>query len=152
MIEIYTDGACCGNPGRGGWAWVRVENGVVVASTSGREESETTNNRMEVYAALSALWAISGPAQLVRIYSDSRYLVDGASRWVSAWKRRGWMTKGRQPVKNRDLWEALDAEISRHKIQWHWVKGHNGNRFNEMCDQAANAEAGITERYRHVVR
>lgn len=135
-VEIYTDGACRGNPGPGGW-------GVVLLSGS-REKTlkgavaETTNNRMELTAAVQALNALTRPCG-VAVYTDSEYVRRGISEWLPVWKTRGWKTADKKPVKNVDLWQALDAAASRHTVEWHWVRGHDGNPGNEKADQLANA-------------
>lgn len=135
-VEIYTDGACRGNPGPGGWA--------AVLSASGREkeisgaESHTTNNRMELQAVIAALQALKFPVD-VRLYTDSQYVRNGILTWLAQWKARGWRTADKKPVKNQDLWELLDAEAARHHVEWHWVRGHSGVPGNERCDALANA-------------
>ncbi|MBI5451286.1 MAG: ribonuclease HI [Gammaproteobacteria bacterium] len=135
-IDIYTDGACRGNPGPGGW-------GVVLRSGRGHEkhlygaEAETTNNRMELLAAIRALEALKRRCQ-VRITTDSVYVQKGITEWIVSWKQRGWKTSSRQPVKNVDLWQQLDEVSARHKIEWCWVKGHNGHPENELADRLAN--------------
>lgn len=139
-IEIYTDGACRGNPGPGGW-------GVVLQSGERRKtlhggEKDTTNNRMELTAAIEALKALNGSREVV-IYTDSKYVMDGIERWLPAWKQRGWKTAAKKPVKNQDLWEELDRLRNGHAIRWQWVKGHAGNPGNEMADELANR--GIDE-------
>ena len=140
QVEIFTDGACRGNPGPGGWgALLRYGN-------AERElyggEAETTNNRMELRAAIEALRALKEPCEVV-LTTDSVYVRNGITQWLADWKRRGWKTAGKKPVKNIDLWQALDEESSRHRVQWHWVKGHSGHRENEIADQLANR--GIDE-------
>jgi ribonuclease HI len=135
-VEIFTDGACSGNPGPGGWgAIIRlVSNGHTKEFSGG--EPETTNNRMELTAALKALQALKEPLQ-VDLYSDSDYVNKGISQWIHGWKRNGWKTADKKPVKNADLWQALDAERQRHKVSWHWVKGHAGHPENERADELA---------------
>ena len=134
-VDIYTDGACRGNPGPGGWG--------AVLSTAGHEkeisgaELETTNNRMELMAAIRALAALKRGCR-VRVYTDSQYVRTGVTEWLEQWKKRDWRTASRKPVKNIDLWQALDAELSRHTIEWHWVKGHAGVPGNEHADRLAN--------------
>ncbi len=135
-VEIYTDGACRGNPGPGGWAATLVWQGHR-RELSGAER-ETTNNRMELTAVIRALEALRRPMS-VRLYTDSQYVRQGITTWLPNWKKRGWRTADRQPVKNRDLWEALDAAAARHRIEWHWVKGHAGVPGNERVDALANA-------------
>ncbi len=135
IVEIYTDGACRGNPGRGGW-------GVLLIAGRHRKtlhggELDTTNNRMELTAAIRALDALKGRRQ-VRLYTDSKYVMDGITEWLPNWKRRGWTTAAKKPVKNKDLWQALDEAAQQHEIDWVWVKGHDGNPGNEMADALAN--------------
>jgi len=137
-VVIYTDGACKGNPGPGGWgAWLR---------SGGHErelfggEAETTNNRMELTAVIEALRALKRPCE-VALYTDSQYVRRGISEWIQSWKRNGWLTSAKKPVANADLWRALDEEAARHEIQWHWVKGHSGDVGNERADTLANAGA-----------
>ena len=132
----YTDGACLGNPGPGGWG-VRILHADGTVCELGGRVAATTNNRMELQAAIAALQALHTPPQ-VAIFSDSRYVIDGLTKWLHAWRRRGWLTSTNTPVKNQDLWERLDAAATRHKIQWHWVKGHSGDEGNELADQLAN--------------
>ena len=140
IVEIYTDGACRGNPGPGGW-------GVVLIAGDRRKEmyggaAETTNNRMELTAAIEALNALNGSRQVL-LHTDSRYVMDGINDWMPNWKRRGWKTASKKPVKNQDLWQALDEAISRHRIRWNWVRGHTGVPGNEDADRLANQ--GIDE-------
>ena len=133
-VAIYTDGACSGNPGPGGWG------AVLLCGCHRREISgaapDTTNNRMELTAAIRALEALTRPSQ-VALYTDSTYVKDGITRWLPNWKARGWRTAAKSPVKNRDLWEALDALAGRHDVTWHWVKGHAGDAENERADTLA---------------
>jgi ribonuclease HI len=132
---IYTDGACHGNPGPGGWAAiVQTEDGERELSGS---EPATTNNRMELRAAVEALAALAEPTE-VDLHTDSQYLRTGMAEWLARWKRNGWRTADKKPVKNKDLWEALDALAHRHTIRWHWVRGHDGHVENERCDVLAN--------------
>jgi ribonuclease HI len=133
-VEIFTDGACSGNPGPGGWAAI-LRYGKVEKEISGYE-LETTNNRMELMAVLAALRTLKCPV-VVSLYTDSRYLKDGITQWIHSWKRNGWKTSKREPVKNQDLWMALDEAAQRHEIQWNWIKGHEGHAENERCDQLA---------------
>ncbi len=134
QIEIFTDGACSGNPGPGGWgAILRYKE--TEKELSGYEPA-TTNNRMELTAVVEALRALKESCRVV-LYSDSRYLKDGITTWIHKWKRNGWMTSGKEPVKNKDLWVALDEEARRHSIEWKWVKGHEGHPENERCDRLA---------------
>ena len=134
-VEIYTDGACKGNPGAGGWGALLV---------SGKHEKElfggapdTTNNRMELTAVIEALSALKRPCEII-LHTDSQYVQKGITEWINGWKARGWKTASRAPVKNVDLWQALDAAQSRHKIEWRWVKGHAGHDGNERADALAN--------------
>ena len=135
-VTIFTDGACAGNPGPGGWA------AILVAGRHRRELSgykpSTTNNRMEIMAAIEALRALRGPSE-VDLHTDSQYLRNGMSTWLERWKRNGWRTADRKPVKNDDLWRALDALARTHAVHWHWVRGHDGHPENERCDELANA-------------
>lgn len=133
-VIIFTDGACSGNPGPGGWGALLKFGRQEKELTGG--ELETTNNRMELTAAIQALKALKRPCH-VQFYTDSEYLRKGITEWISTWKRRGWKTAGKKPVKNQDLWRALDAVIQKHQIQWHWVRGHAGQRENERVDKLA---------------
>ena len=135
-IEIYTDGACRGNPGPGGWA-ATLQLGAHFRELSGAEPA-TTNNRMELTAVIEALSALKRESA-VRIYTDSEYVRRGITEWLKAWKARDWRTADKKPVKNRDLWERLDTLAARHDIEWHWVKGHSGVPGNERVDRLANA-------------
>jgi ribonuclease HI len=136
VVEIYADGACRGNPGPGGWA-ATLESGPHFRELSGAD-AQTTNNRMELTAVIRALEALKR-SSTVRIYTDSEYVRRGITEWVHAWKARDWRTADRKPVKNRDLWERLDALAAGHRIEWHWVKGHSGVPGNERVDRLANA-------------
>jgi ribonuclease HI len=135
VVEIFTDGACKGNPGPGGWgALLRY----------GEQEKElyggarnTTNNRMELQAAIEALASLKRPCKVI-LTTDSQYVRQGITRWLAGWKRNGWKTAARQPVKNIDLWQALDEQVARHEIEWRWVRGHNGHPENERADRLAN--------------
>jgi ribonuclease HI len=135
-LTIFTDGACLGNPGPGGWGAIVVD-GPHRRELSGYEPA-TTNNRMEIMAALEALRAVPDGAE-VDLHTDSQYLRNGMNEWLARWKRNGWRTADKKPVKNEDLWRALDAEAQRHQVRWHWVRGHNGHPENERCDALANA-------------
>ena len=139
-IEIYTDGACRGNPGPGGWGAVLIAGKRTKTMHGG--DPESTNNRMELTAAIEALNALKGPRKVV-LHTDSKYVMDGINEWMPNWKKRGWKTAARKPVKNKDLWQALDEAVGRHDIEWKWVKGHDGNEGNEMADALANR--GIDE-------
>ena len=136
MIEIYTDGACRGNPGPGGWA-VLLRKGEHEREISGAE-ALTTNNRMELTAVIRALESLKRSVP-VSLYTDSEYVLRGVREWLPDWKSRGWLTAARKPVKNRDLWEQLDRLITGHDIDWHWVRGHSGVAGNERVDRLANA-------------
>ena len=136
IVEIYTDGACRGNPGPGGWA-ATLQSGEHLRELSGAEAG-TTNNRMELTAVIRALEALKRPVK-ARIHTDSEYVRKGITEWLSAWKRRDWRTADRKPVKNRDLWERLDALAARHEIEWRWVPGHAGVPGNERVDRLASA-------------
>jgi len=136
IVEIYTDGACRGNPGPGGWAAV-LSMGEREKEISGAE-NPTTNNRMELQAVIGALKALKRPVE-ARVYTDSQYVRRGILEWVPQWKARGWKTADKKPVKNQDLWELLDTQAARHRIEWHWVPGHAGVPGNERVDALANA-------------
>ena len=136
-VKVYTDGGCEGNPGPGGWGAILIY-GSVRKEISGADP-DTTNNRMELTAAIEALRTLKQPCE-VDLYTDSEYLRLGMTSWLANWKAKGWRTATKKPVKNRELWEALDAQASRHRIHWHWVKGHSLQPENERCDQLA-AEA-----------
>ena len=159
MIHIYTDGACSGNPGPGGWAYLIIRNGEkgagkfsLLAENWGAELA-TTNNRMELQAVISALKAFftqfqSGnraAAEKVTIYTDSQYVQKGMTEWLASWKSKGWKTSGNKPVKNQDLWQCLDVLAKNFPIDWVWIKGHAGNEYNERCDALTQkAIASIT--------
>lgn len=136
-VTIHTDGGCAGNPGPGGWAVV-LRFGEHVRELSGGDPA-TTNNRMELQAAISALQALKEPCN-VTLFTDSEYLRQGITEWLPMWKVRNWKTLGRQPVKNEDLWRELDKAAGTHKIKWEWLKGHAGHTDNERCDQLAQAQ------------
>ena len=135
-VELFTDGACKGNPGPGGW-------GAVLQTGGGHEkelwggEANTTNNRMELMAAIMALEALKRPCR-VELHTDSKYVMQGITEWMRGWKARGWLTADKKPVKNADLWQRLDAARARHDVKWRWVKGHAGHELNERADQLAN--------------
>lgn len=137
-IEIHTDGSCLGNPGPGGWAALLRYKGHEKELAGG--EANTTNNRMELMAAIMALETLSEPCQIV-LHTDSQYVRQGITEWMSGWLRRQWKTAGGDPVKNRELWERLHAATQRHSIEWRWVKGHNGDPDNERVDQLARNAA-----------
>lgn len=134
MVEIFTDGACSGNPGPGGWGAILRYRGVEKELSDG--EANTTNNRMELTAAIAALEALRRPSR-VRLYTDSTYLRDGITKWIGGWKAKGWKTAARKPVKNKDLWQRLEAVMHRHDIEWHWIRGHSGHPENERADTLA---------------
>ena len=136
QITIYTDGACSGNPGPGGW-------GAILISGEHRKElfggeRETTNNRMELMAAIEALGALKRPSQVV-LHTDSTYVKDGITKWIHGWRRNGWRTAAKKPVKNAELWQRLDEATKRHEIEWRWVKGHAGHPENERADELARS-------------
>ena len=134
-VTAYTDGACRGNPGPGGWGAI-LRYGENVRELQGGER-QTTNNRMELMAAIEALGALKEPCR-VALYTDSRYVRDGITRWLPGWRRRDWQTRARKPVKNQDLWIRLDDLARTHEVAWHWVKGHAGHAGNERADALAN--------------
>lgn len=134
QIELYTDGACSGNPGPGGWGAL-LRFGQHEKELSGGEE-DTTNNRMELTAVIEGLKALTSPCS-VTIYTDSKYVMDGMEKWLEGWKKKGWKTSAKKPVKNADLWQKLDSETARHSISWEWVKGHSGHPENERADELA---------------
>jgi ribonuclease HI len=140
ILDIYTDGACRGNPGAGGWGAILIYSDLVDElhrkELWGGEEL-TTNNRMELMAAIKALEALKRPCALT-IYTDSQYVRKGITEWINNWKQRGWKTAAKKPVKNADLWQLLDEQVKRHTVTWKWVKGHSGNVGNELADQLAN--------------
>ncbi|EAR50477.1 ribonuclease HI [Oceanicola granulosus HTCC2516] len=143
MAELfaYTDGACSGNPGPGGWGAVLIarEGGAVLKERElSGGEARTTNNRMELMAAISALEALERPSRLTMV-TDSNYVKDGITSWIAGWKRRGWKTAAKKPVKNEDLWRRLDEAAARHQVTWEWVKGHAGHPENERADELARA-------------
>jgi ribonuclease HI len=137
-VSIYTDGSCLGNPGPGGWGAILVY-GDVEKELSGGEDN-TTNNRMELMAAIMALEALNRPVE-VTLTSDSVYLKNGITKWIHGWKKNGWKTAAKKPVANQDLWQRLDAAIAPHRITWEWVKGHAGHPMNERCDDLARQAA-----------
>jgi ribonuclease HI len=143
MVRIYTDGACKYNPGPGGWAFVLKEAGREVVERSG-SEPHTTNNRMELMAVIRALETVP-PGSRVEVHTDSQYVQKGMSEWLRDWKRRGWRTADKKPVKNVDLWQELDRLAGAHSVTWHWVKGHAGHPENERADALANRAAGLHE-------
>ena len=134
-VEIFTDGACRGNPGPGGWAAL-LRKGDTEKMISGAQET-STNNQMELMAAIQGLEQLKKPVR-VTLTTDSQYVRQGITKWISSWKRNGWMTSQKKPVKNKELWQRLDVAVAEHQVEWLWVKGHSGHRENEMVDQAAN--------------
>ena len=141
-VDAFTDGACSGNPGPGGWGAILRWRGHEKEIAGG--EPETTNNRMELMAAIAALETLKRPSR-VRVHTDSTYVKDGITKWLHSWKRRGWKTADKKPVKNVELWQRLEAAAARHEVSWHWVKGHAGHPENERADALARAriaEAG----------
>jgi ribonuclease HI len=134
-VDIYSDGACSGNPGPGGWGALLVQDGVEKEICGGAPQ--TTNNRMEMTAAIQALKALKRRCN-VHLHTDSLYLREGVTTWIHGWKRNGWRTSARKPVKNQDLWMELDALMQRQNVSWHWVKGHSGHKENDRADQLAN--------------
>lgn len=140
MIKIFTDGACRGNPGKGGWGAVLIYGENEKHLYGG--EALTTNNRMELTATIEALKALKRPCEVV-LTTDSKYVKDGITTWIHNWKKNGWRTSQKKPVKNVDLWQALDTELARHQVSWEWVKGHSGHPENELADALANR--GIDE-------
>ncbi|SES19726.1 ribonuclease HI [Actinokineospora terrae] len=137
IVEIYTDGACSPNPGPGGWGAL-LRYGTHERELSGGSAEETTNNRMELMAPIAALEALTRRST-VKLYTDSTYVRNGITKWVTQWRANGWKTAARQPVKNVDLWQRLEEAVSHHDVEWHWVKGHNGHPENERADQLAVA-------------
>ncbi len=136
VVEIFTDGACSGNPGPGGWGAVLVSGSHERELSGGK--ADTTNNRMEMTAAIMALTALKRPSK-IRLHTDSNYLKDGITRWLKNWKANGWRTADRKPVKNQDLWQKLEQAVERHDVHWRWVRGHSGHNGNERADGLARA-------------
>lgn len=136
-VELYTDGACSGNPGPGGWGAILRYNGVEKELSGG--ERDTTNNRMELMAVIKGLEALKKQVP-VEVYTDSKYVADGATEWLAGWKKRGWKNAAKEPVKNSGLWQKLDDLLQTHEVTFHWVKGHAGHPENERCDALARAE------------
>ncbi|NIZ00300.1 ribonuclease HI [Thalassospira lucentensis] len=133
-VDIFTDGACSGNPGPGGWGAILRFKGVEKELSGG--DPETTNNRMEMMAAISALEALKRPC-IINIYTDSSYVRDGITKWIFGWQKRGWKTADKKPVKNVELWKRMLEALKPHQVEWHWVKGHAGHPENERCDELA---------------
>ncbi|HWA17473.1 MAG TPA: ribonuclease HI [Devosia sp.] len=148
-VIIHTDGACSGNPGPGGWGAVLQYNGTVKELKGG--SALTTNNQMELTAAIEALNALKRPCD-VELHTDSNYVKDGLTSWIHGWKKNGWRTAAKKPVKNAALWQALDLAVQRHSIKWHWVKGHAGDEMNERADALANEGMEPFKPKRHVQR
>jgi len=140
-IEIYTDGSCLGNPGPGGWGAILLykEHQKKISGSN----PATTNNRMEMQAVVEALKLIKKESAKVIIYTDSQYVKDGISKWIFAWKKNGWRNANRKLIKNVDLWQELDLEVSKHRVEWVWVKGHSGNHYNEIVDELARKAADL---------
>ena len=134
-LKIYTDGACSGNPGKGGWAAIILGNNSNLSSISG-SENNTTNNRMELMAAIMALKKIKKKSEIT-IFTDSKYVKDGITDWIKKWKQNNWKSSNRKPVKNKDLWIKLDNVCLKHKVTWKWVKAHAGNKYNNLVDELA---------------
>lgn len=134
-VVMYTDGACRGNPGPGGWGVSLQYNGH--SKTLKGSDPQTTNNRMELLAAISGLEQLSRPCE-VKLFTDSKYVLDGITKWIDGWKQKNWKTANKKPVKNAELWQRLDAACVPHKIEWQWVKGHSGDAGNELADTLAN--------------
>jgi ribonuclease HI len=141
-VEIFTDGACSGNPGPGGWGLVLRYNGTEKELSGG--EAETTNNRMELMAAIEGLQALTRPMR-IHIHTDSTYVKDGITKWIINWKRNGWKTAAKKPVKNVDLWQVLDDALIGHEVEWFWVKGHAGHVENERADALARASIPVCD-------
>ena len=137
-VELFTDGACSGNPGPGGWAYILRHGPTAKEREDSGGEAHTTNNRMELMAVISGLQALTRPA-VVDVFSDSRYVLDGLERWMDGWKKKGWVTASKAPVKNRDLWEILDELRGTHELRYHWIRGHNEHPENERADRLAVA-------------
>lgn len=137
-VELYTDGACSGNPGPGGWAFILKHPASGKSKESSGAEPQTTNNRMELMAVIRGLESLKG-ASIVELYSDSQYVLNGLKEWMASWKKRGWKTADKKPVKNIDLWQQLDELQKAHELHFHWIRGHNEHPENERCDQLAVA-------------
>ncbi len=145
VVDIYTDGACSGNPGPGGWGAILRASGKEKEIFGG--EPATTNNRMEMTAVIEALRAMKRPVK-ARVHTDSQYVMKGITEWIQGWKRRGWKTAGKEPVKNEDLWRTLDALASQHRLEWNWVRGHAGHPENERADALARQGVELARRGR----
>lgn len=133
-LKIYTDGACSGNPGPGGWGAILLYKEHKKEISGGNKS--TTNNKMEMSAVIEALKILKKPSELT-IYTDSKYVMDGITKWIFNWKKNGWKSANKKPIKNIELWQELDRQVKKHKIEWIWVKGHNGNHYNELVDELA---------------
>jgi ribonuclease HI len=144
-VELYTDGACLGNPGPGGWAYILRHPATGKETQVSGGERETTNNRMELTAVINALLALSRPSR-VRLISDSEYVLKGLTEWMAGWKKRGWRKSNKKPVLNADLWRRLDELMQQHTLDIEWVRGHTGHAENERCDELASAEAEAQKR------
>jgi ribonuclease HI len=137
-LKIYTDGGCSGNPGPGGWAYVIISREDNIIAKDMGSQKETTNNRMELTAVIEALCALKkqeSPPREIAVYTDSQYVQKGISEWIQNWKLNSWRTKDKKPVKNQELWSELDSLAGEFRVTWEWVKGHDGNKFNELCDR-----------------
>jgi ribonuclease HI len=139
-IIIYTDGACSGNPGVGGWGAILMYNKYEKKISGGNKD--TTNNQMEIRAVIEALKIIKKPSEII-INTDSKYVMDGITKWIFGWKKNGWRTADRKAVKNSELWQELDIEVSKHSIEWRWVKGHSGDKYNDIADELAREAIGV---------
>lgn len=139
-IIIYTDGACSGNPGVGGWGAILMYNKHEKKISGGNKD--TTNNQMEIRAVIEALKIIKKPSEII-INTDSKYVMDGITKWIFGWKKNGWRTADRKAVKNSELWQELDIEVSKHSIEWRWVKGHSGDKYNDIADELAREAIGV---------
>lgn len=138
LVELYTDGACSGNPGPGGWGYILRHPASGSERQGSGAEADTTNNRMELTAVIEGLATLTSPS-IVELYADSQYVLKGLEEWMPAWKKRGWRTASKKPVKNRPLWERLDELIGVHEVRFHWIRGHDGHRQNERADELAVA-------------
>lgn len=138
IVEIYTDGSCLGNPGNGGWAAILFYKNNKKAISGGKKD--TTNNQMELQAVIEALKALKKSCKII-IHTDSQYVKNGITGWIFSWKKNGWRTANKKPVKNMEFWKELDELVAKHQIEWRWVKAHNGNKFNEEVDELAKKEA-----------
>ena len=137
-VVIYTDGACSGNPGKGGWCAILIydNNGIQVRKSKSEGKNDTTNNQMELTAVIEAMSVLKEPVD-IDLFSDSKYVIDGATKWLSGWIANGWKTSNKKPVANKELWVKLSSLLSQHQVNWNWVKGHSDNEFNNKCDEIA---------------